>query len=245
MPVLISADRLELDLVRPLARRLVQDGGEVRCYLEEDDHELRQEGCKVAVGDLTDEDTLEAALTNVHTFIPILPDPAVLLEDKDLVILEEIGLAAAGAAERSGINQTILSIPGLAAASELGAVYRKIRERFEDRVNPLCLITTGMLWGDSRPFRGAVGSLHHDQEVDVVHADEFVQVLAAADDREDLNGAWELAGERVRSGVLAASLGASGESQTSSLLSKALSPSTPLGNSAYDEFNVARQPVLR
>lgn len=245
MPVLISADRLELDIVRPLALRLLGDGGEVRCYLEEDDHELRQEGCKVAVGDLTDEDVLEAALTNVHTFIPILPDPAVLMEDKDLILLEEIGLAAAGAAEHSGIQQTILAIPGLADSSEVGAVYRKIRERFEENIRPLCLIMIGMLWGPGRPFSGVVGSLDADQEVQVMHGEDLVQVLGAADDREELNGSWDLGGEVLRAGALARAHTAAVKKKASRFLSEALASGPQLGDSAYEYFNVARQSVLR
>lgn len=72
MPVLIAARQDALDLVVALAEILRSDGGEVRCYLEEDSHELRTLGCKIAVGRLDDPETIAGALTNAHTLVGLL-----------------------------------------------------------------------------------------------------------------------------------------------------------------------------
>ena len=104
MPVLIAARSADLDLVRPLARLLRSDGGEVRCYLDTDDHELRDLGCKIAVGALDDAYKLEAALTNVHTFVLLLADPFDVRTPEDLGQLRDMGLASAEAAAGAGAS---------------------------------------------------------------------------------------------------------------------------------------------
>src|ERR687896_768389 len=137
MPVLISGSLEEIDLIRLLAQRLREDGGEVRCYLDDDDFELRNIGCKIAVGDLEDGTNLEGALTNVHTFIPIMRDPAKILAE-DVPRFEEVAEAAHSAAAASAIVETILSLPAIErSSSALGPVFARIAETFRRDIRPL------------------------------------------------------------------------------------------------------------
>ena len=243
MPVLISAPPSEMDIARPLAFSLLEGGGEVRCYLEEDDHELRQEGCKVAVGLLTDDGTLEAALTNVHTFIPLLPDPAIIRDSEDLEMVREIAAAAVFAARGAAVEQTILPVPGLPASSELGRTFLEVKQSFLDKVDPVAIIVTGMIWGPQRPFSEVAGSLSPDFHIPVVAIEDLINALVSADDREGLSGVWELGGQPHPAGGFDA--GASSAERTGSLLARALEAGMSVGSSAYDEFGIAKQSVLR
>jgi hypothetical protein len=202
VPVLIAARSADLDLVRPLARLLRSGGGEVRCYLDTDDHELRSLGCKVAVGALDDAYNLEAALTNVHTFLPLLTDPFDLRTPEDLGQLRDMGLASAEAAAGAGIAQTILPIPVLPGVHPVTATFAEVGKAFDAGVHPLCRLQTGYLWGEERPLPALLSAArHHGVELPkgVCHSnqdvDDWAVVVAAADDHEDLDGSWELGGE--------------------------------------------------
>lgn len=197
MPVLIYAPLTEMDIVRPLAEELISAGGEVRCYLEDDDFELRQIGCKIAIGELTDDMNLEAALTNVHTFLPLFPDPAAIVTDADLENLCTIGDSAVQAAAASSHAQTILAIPALVRTdSELGRAYRQIADGFAD-IHPKALFEIGLLWGPNRPFTQVAGSFKDELMLSVLNMEGLVAALTRADDHEDLDGTWELGGEAV------------------------------------------------
>ncbi|MCW3044600.1 MAG: hypothetical protein JWL57_2758 [Actinobacteria bacterium] len=202
MPVLIAARSADLDLVRPLARLLRSDGGEVRCYLDTDDHELRHLGCKIAVGALDDAYNLEAALTNVHTFVPVLTDPFDIRTPEDIGQLRDMGLASAEAAAGAGIAQTILPIPVLPGIHPVTAIFAEVEKAFDAGVHPLCRLRTGYLWGDERPLPALISAVrHHGVDlpegvcVSVLGIDAWAAAVAAADDREDLDGTWELGGE--------------------------------------------------
>jgi hypothetical protein len=202
VPVLIAARSADLDLVRPLAHLLRSDGGEVRCYLDTDDRELRDLGCKIAVGALDDAYNLEAALTRVHTFIPLLPDPFDIHDPDGIADLRAAGLAAAEAAAGAGIAQTILPIPVLPGIHPLTATFAEVEKAFEAGVHPLCRLRMGYLWGDERPLPALLSAArHHDIELPenvcltVLGVDAWAAAVAAADDRENLDGTWELGGE--------------------------------------------------
>ena len=202
MPVLIAAHGTDLDLVRPLARRLRDGGGEVRCYLDTDDQELRMLGCKIAVGALDDAYTLEAALTNVHTFVPVLADPFAVHNPADLADLRATGLAASEAAAASDLAQTILPLPLLPEGHPIQSVVSEIEQSFERGVRPLCLLRTGYLWGEGRPFPAVLAAaeaagvdLAPDVCLCVVDTPTWASVIAAADDREGVQGAWDLGGD--------------------------------------------------
>ncbi len=203
MPVLIAARSADLDLVRPLARLLRSGGGEVRCYLDTDDHELRDLGCKIAVGALDDAYNLEAALTRVHTFIPLLPDPFDIHDTDDLADLRAAGLAAAAAAAAADLAQTILPIPVLPEAHPIQAAFAEVDKAFAaPGLQPLCRIRTGYLLGPDRPLtivlRGITSAgvdVVRSVIVSVLDVDMWAATVAAADDREDLDGTWELGGD--------------------------------------------------
>lgn len=227
MPVLIAAGTTELDLVRPLAFRLLEDGGEVRCYLEEDDHELRQEGCKVAVGDLTDEVTLEGALTNVHTFIPLLPDPAVIVDESSLEILQSIGLAWASAASRSNIEQTLLAIPSISRSETLiGRAYSDIERDFREACDPICILVTGWVWGGERPIRN-----FNFPNIEVTGVQDLVAALVAADSLERIEGVVELGGTSVPGTD-------SGSAEPSKLLQEAFTSSVRIDSTGFDRLGI-------
>jgi hypothetical protein len=202
VPVLIAARSADLDLVRPLASLLRSDGGEVRCYLDTDDHELRSLGCKIAVGALDDAYNLEAALTRAHTFIPLLADPFDIHDAEGIADLRAAGLAAAEAAAGAGIAQTILPIPVLPGIHPVAPTFAEVEKAFEADVHPLCRLRTGYLWGDERPFPATLSAArHHDVKLPetvcltVLGVDDWAAALAAADEREDLDGTWELGGD--------------------------------------------------
>jgi hypothetical protein len=227
MPVLIAAGNTELDLVRPLAFRLLEDGGEVRCYLEEDDHELRQEGCKVAVGDLTDDVTLEGALTNVHTFIPLLPDPAVIVDESSVEILQRIGLAWASAASRSDIEQTLLPIPSISRSETvIGRAYSDIERAFREACDPICILLTGWLWGEERPIRN-----FNFPHIEVTDVRDLFMALAAADNLERIEGVVELGGASVPETD-------SERSEPSKLLQEALTSVVRIDSSGFDRLGI-------
>lgn len=228
MPVLIASGATELDLVRPLAFRLLEDGGEVRCYLEEDDHELRQEGCKVAVGDLTDDVTLEGALTNVHTFIPLLPDPALIADANSVEILRKIGTAWASAASRSNIEQTLLPVPSITRSqSVLGRAYFDIEESFRQACDPLCIMLTGWLWGEGRSVSDFGFS-----NLQVTYVSDLADALAAADSLERIDGTINLG-----SGIAPAVSREAGL-EPSDLVREALSEAVNLDSSGFDRLGI-------
>jgi hypothetical protein len=251
MPVLIAAPASELDVVRPLATRLREDGGEVRCYLEEDDHELREIGCKIAAGALDDEMNLEGALTNVHTFIPLFPDPALLLTSVEVASMKATASAMAGAAAGSGVEQTILVLPALSKGSgALAETYQAVERSFQEVCRPLCLLRTGFVWGPERPFAAALRSLRDpapnkvlangDLPVPVVQAEDLVALIAAVDDREQAHGEWEFGGNIYLLKNLIGLPALDGQSsETSMEFFEALTTGLTVGQSATDEFGVA------
>jgi hypothetical protein len=189
-------------MVRPLARLLRSEGGEVRCYLDTDDHALRELGCKIAVGALDDAYNLEGALTNVHTFVPLLPDPFDQWSPEDLGYLRDVGLAMAEGAAGAGIAQTILPIPALPPGHPSAAVFAEVATAFEASVHPLCQLRTGYLWGDERPILDLLNAArHHGVDLpttvclSILGIEEWATAIAAADDRENLDGTWEVGGD--------------------------------------------------
>ena len=244
MPVLIAAHGTDLDLVRPLARRLRDGGGEVRCYLDTDDQELRLLGCKIAVGALDDPYNLEAALTNVHTFVPVLADPFAVHDPADLAILRATGLAAAEAAAASDLAQTILPVPQLPKGHPIQAVVGEIEQSFDSGVRPLCLLRTGYLWGEGRPFptalaaaKAAGADLAPDVCLCVVDTPTWASVIAAADDREGVQGAWDLGGDVQPLVDLLERVGdAGGTAPPSEWSLSLLAGDLVLGSSAAQEF---------
>lgn len=189
MPVLMTAHPRDLDVVRAVAEGLAEGGGEIRCYLEDDDHLLRNIGCKIAVGRLDDADTLAAALTNVHTFLALAPDPL------SFDVSEADGLKAnlaawAAAAEEARVAQNILVLgDALPSDDPVAAVMASAPGTFAG-VEPLCIIECGLIIGEERPVQGS-GPV----AARVVALAALVQVIREVDDRESTRGSVTLPGE--------------------------------------------------
>lgn len=201
MPVLIAAASDDLGIVVPLARRLREDGGEVRCYLPEDDGELRHIGCKIAVGHPLDEMNLDASLTNVHTFVPVLPDIAGIDDPEVLEHVLAFGRVAARAAGDADIAQTILCVPAVAETHPIGRALAEIVGDFTALVRPLCVVRTGLVWRTDGPlaagmraFAGGLPDGLRDSVVAAVAIDDLISLLAEVDDREETQGVWEFGG---------------------------------------------------
>lgn len=247
MPVLILGAPSELDIVRPLAIRLLEDGGEVRCFLDEDDYELRSAGCKIAVGDTTDADGIEGALTNAHTFIPLLPDPLGLGGDEDLDTLRSMGIAAAAAAAGSEIEQTILAIPALSTDPVAGA-FRSVKEALEGACRRLCVFETGFLWGPSRPLAGAArgwSGQMPSHAINVVPIEDLVEALVRCDDREEMHGNWQLGGTPTSPADLAGAAGPGEERALRGLAILALTGGVRADDSAYLELGLQPAGITR
>jgi hypothetical protein len=201
MPVLIFGGIEDVDLFLPLATKLRDDGSEVRCYLDDDSYELRNIGCKIAVGRLDDETNLEGALTNVHTFIPFLRDPVRVADGNAAEEVLEIARSVVGGAEGARIPQTIVPLPAFDEVDgEVPKAYAAAKEEFLNRVSPLCVIRTGFVWGPERPFTGMIPAIPGD-EIDrgtsVTRVEDLASVLASADDREQIEGIWDFASAPV------------------------------------------------
>lgn len=191
MPVLITAFDADLDLVRPLASLLLQGGGEVRCYLEYEDHELRNMGCKIAVGSHEDDETLAAALTNVHTFLVFAPDQLSFRPD-EATQLRGFFKAASMAVKQAPVDQVIVVASGVEMADDpIASAMAQGPSHFSD-VAPLCILLCSLI---DREVQGPQNDSPFPAMV--VTSQRLVQVVAAVDDRERTEGSWVLAGERA------------------------------------------------
>ena len=197
MPVLIAGFERDLDIIRPLAEALRAEGGEVRCYLEDDDHELRSFGCKIAVGRLDDADTLTAALTNVHTFVPMLSDVATFTGHVTIERLDGFVKAIEVAIAESDISQCIAPISGVAAGA-LAEILEHACDAVRGASFPACLIKTGFITGDERPLSIAVAEGSDPAaSLAVSSVETLVATIVAADDLEELEGELTLGGMPV------------------------------------------------
>jgi hypothetical protein len=248
MPVLIFAASADLDLTLPLATRLRNDGSEVRCYLDDDSYELRNIGCKIAVGRLDDDANLEGALTNVHTFIPFLPDPVLVLDETGAKEMLEMARGVARAANGAGIPQTIVSLPAFDRGDgPIPAAYAAAEEEFVEQVKPLCVIRTGFIWGPDRPFTRMVSGLSPDERAgrtaSVTRVEDLAAVLAAADDREQIEGTWEFSSPTVSLESLRPTALPAGGVPSPPWIMDLLSRGFVVGSSAVQELGVSAEPI--
>ncbi len=142
MPVLVhAAHRMP---ARMLARRLLQDGGQIRSTANDGVGLLRAEGIFTASCDPDDEGTLEAALTRVHTLV-------VLLGGLGRATVEGVlreGHAAARAAEGADIERAVLVT--LAGADEragdpLRRAHGEVATAFAALPFPTIEVRTGLV----------------------------------------------------------------------------------------------------
>ena len=252
VPVLIAAASDDLGLVVPLARRLREDGGEVRCYLPEDDGELRHLGCKIAVGHPLDEMNLEASLTNVHTFVPVLPDIAGIDDPETLELVAAYGRVAAQAAGDSSIEQTILPLPAIPGPHPVGQALAEVAAQFLAASRPVCVLRTGLVWRHDGPLaagmRALAATLPPDLEGSVVSAvalDDLVTLLAEVDDREDTHGTWDFGGQATPLADLVRLDWGSGPAvPLGPWMHQILTTDLLAGTSAEKEFGITARPLL-
>ncbi|MGH2733926.1 MAG: hypothetical protein ACRDJG_13510 [Actinomycetota bacterium] len=252
MPVLIAARSEDLEIARPLALRLRSEGGEVRCYLEDDDYELREAGCKIAVGELEDEMNLEASLTNVHTFVPLLPDPLDLSDRESLDSLERFATLAAEASAASAIEQTILPLPGLGGTSPVAEALERIEALFLGAGPPACILRTGLIWGRRRALCNVARAIKaepalaegwKDGRLSVLRVEDLVAALVAADDFEHLHGSWQLGGQSYRVSELVALVDDDGPRRPPTAWVRTMLESEVIvGSSALEKLNVPAGP---
>jgi hypothetical protein len=142
MPVLVhAADR---PLGRALARRLKEQGGQVRATAASAVGLLRAEGVHTAACDPDDEGVLEAALTQVHTLVVMLGG----LGRADLTGLRAEGLAAARAAGGADIERAVLvTVSGadVGADDGLRRVHGEVAQAFADLPLPSVELQVGLV----------------------------------------------------------------------------------------------------
>ena len=113
---------------------------------------------------------------------------------------------------------------------------------------PLCRLRTAYLWGEDRPLpgvlRGARASgagLPEGVCLSVLEVRDWVATLAAADDREGLDGVWELGGDVVPLVDLLERVRLDGPVLMPSPWTLALLAGDLLvGSSALEEFGISR-----
>jgi len=142
MPVLVHAAHRPLG--RALARRLKEEGGQVRATAAAGVALLRAEGVHTAACDPDDEGVLEAALTQVHTLVVLLGGLGVA----DVASIRVEGLAAARAAAGAGIGRAVLvTVAGadVAAADDLRRAHGEVARAFADLPLPSVELRTGLV----------------------------------------------------------------------------------------------------
>jgi hypothetical protein len=142
MPVLVHAAHRTLG--RALARRLLEEGGQVRATASDGVALLRAEGIFTAACDADDEGTLEAALTQVHTLVVLLGG----LGRADADVVRQEGLAAARAAEGSGIERAVVvTLAGSAAdaVDPLRRAHGAVADAFARLPLPSIELRTGLV----------------------------------------------------------------------------------------------------
>jgi hypothetical protein len=79
----------------------------------------------------------------------------------------------------------------------------------------------------------------------VLAAEDFASVVAAADEREDVNGRWELGGAAHTVTELSELAGSQGATVTlSGWMKDVVAQGLILGSSAVQEFGVAARPLI-
>ena len=142
MPVLVHA--AHRPPARALARRLLEDGGQVRATASRGVALLRAEGVFTASCDPDDEGTLEAALTRVHTLVVLLGG----LGGEDSGAVRREGLVAARAADGAEVERVILvTIAGadVTAQDPLRRVHGEVAAAFAALPLPSIEVRTGLL----------------------------------------------------------------------------------------------------
>ena len=181
MPVLVHAAHRAP--ARALARRLLEDGGQIRSTANDGVGLLRAEGIFTASCDPDDEGTLEAALTRVHTLVVLLGGLGRATVDG---VLRE-GQAAARAAEGADIQRAVLvTIAGAdeRAGDPLRRAHGEVAAAFAALPLPSIEVRTGLV--DTPAMTGlllAAGLAPEDRERTVapVPLGDLIELIVAVD----------------------------------------------------------------
>jgi hypothetical protein len=181
MPVLVHAAHRAP--ARALARRLLEDGGQIRATATEGVSLLRSEGIFTAACDPDDEGTLEAALTRVHTLVVMLGGLGHASVDR---VLRE-GLAAARAAEGAGIQRAVLVTlagAGASAGDQLRRAHGEVAAAFADLPLPTIEVRTGLVDTPATADLLLAAGLPPEvraRRVAPVAADDLIELIVAID----------------------------------------------------------------
>ena len=235
MPVLITG---ATGLVgRALAKRLVDEGGQVRAYVRRDDAGLRALGVHMAIGAMDDVPKLESALTRVHTIVHLIggiwPEPGMTY---DLLNRDSTEVAVI-AAHAAGVRRFVfLSFVGADPASTNDFLKAKGRaeqhitqqSRLEHAIFRCAPIAEGLpqtfeLLGKGKGA-GVPGS--GVQRINPIALGDVLDALLGADSREEaVNGLWELGGPETMTMNEAAGRALPGKKRTKAgMLSRAPKP---------------------
>lgn len=181
MPVLVHAAHRAPG--RALARRLLENGGQVRSTANAGVGLLRAEGIFTASCDPDDEGTLEAALTRVHTLVVLLGG----LGSASVEGVLSEGYAAARAAEGAEIQRAVLvTISGAdeRAVEPLRRAHGEVAAAFAALPFPSIEVRTGLV--DTPVTTGlllAAGLAAEDRERTVapVPLTDLIELLVAVD----------------------------------------------------------------
>ena len=181
MPVLVTSAQRALP--RRIARRLLDEGGEVRAYAHGDASSLRAAGAMVASGEVDDEGRLEAAMEQVHTVIHVGGG----LLSTDLDALERDADVVATAAANAGVARVILlSLPGADSHAEepLRRAKGRVEQRFEQAEPPSVVLRVSWLDTDTVTdallASGLANELGH-VEIAPVRVEDLVELVVAFD----------------------------------------------------------------
>lgn len=181
MPVLVHAAHRPLG--RALARRLKDEGGQIRATASSGVGLLRAEGVHTAACDPDDEGVLEAALTQVHTLVVLLGG----LGRPDVASVRAEGLAAARAAAGADIERAVLvTVAGahVDAADALRRAHGEVAAAFAALPLPSVELRTGLV--DTSALRDLLVTAGlpegvRSREVAPVDATALIELIVAVD----------------------------------------------------------------
>jgi uncharacterized protein YbjT (DUF2867 family) len=175
MPVLITGATGQVG--RALARRLLDDGAQVRAYVRRDDAELRAAGAHVAIGEPCDVPKLESALTQVHTLAHLIggakPERGTSVD-----FLNRESVECAVIAARSAGTKRILFLSAIGADPGARNAYLAAKGKAEELI-----VASGCEYGIFRCAPIPRG----------IALDRVVDALLRADERDEfVSGVWTL-----------------------------------------------------
>jgi len=221
---------------RALAKRLVDEGGQVRAYVRRDDTELRALGVHMAIGAMDDVPKLESALTRVHTIVHLIggiwPEAGMTYD----LLNRDSTEAAVIAAHAAGVRRFVfLSFVGadptstndFLKAKGLAEEHITKQTSLEHAIFRCAPVAEGLRTTLNRLGKGKGAGIpgSGDQRSNPIALGDVVDALLGADSRETaVNGTWELGGPDIMTMREAASRFAPGKQVRAGAFSRAPKP---------------------